>query len=134
MKKIFIILLILSVALFAFGCGSDDTAIEDDEDYTTGEDYYFGWVETPVVDGDVVLVEYTDSSECTPEALAEWYKQDVEDSGYNYAVIEYTDKEHRGVHAANGVISKNVAIYNHSYTDNTPKTIIYTYVDGHLEE
>ena len=133
MKKILVLSFVFLFALFCFGCG-DDSDIEDDEDYITGEDVYFGSVSTDIKGDHVVLIEYAEQSECTPEALAEWYKQDVNDQGYAYALIEYLDKDDRGIHAANDVITKNVVIRNHNFIDETPDTIIYRYADGQLEK
>ena len=120
MKKLLIVLLLVLFAFTIVGCSDDPAGVFQDG------------TESSIDPG--TYIEYAESSECTPEALASWYKNDILDKGYNVGIIIYTDMDDAGIHAANNVISKNVVIEDDAYVDNMSDTVIYTYEDGQLKE
>ena len=142
MKKICILSLLVALALFCCSCSSepqydyDSSETQEQEvDYPEDENFYFGRGEiiTPSGGSDV-LVEYAEPLDCTKEALASWYKQDVQDAGYAYALIIYTGGDCRGVYASpEGVIQTDVVIEDDSFVDTTDKTNVYVYKNGKLE-
>lgn len=142
MKKFCIIALLIALALFCCSCSSEpqydyDSAEtqEQEVDYPEDENLYFGRGEiiTPSGGADV-LVEYAEPIDCTKEALASWYKQDVQGAGYAYALIIYTGGDCRGVYASpEGVIQTDVVIEDDSFVDTTDKTSVYVYKNGKLE-
>lgn len=142
MKKFLPLLLVFALALFCCSCSSEpqydyDSAEtqEQEVDYPEDENLYFGRGEiiTPSGGSDV-LVEYAEPIDCTKEALASWYKQDVQGAGYAYALIIYTGGDCRGVYASpEGVIQTDVVIEDDSFVDTTDKTSVYVYKNGKLE-
>ena len=142
MKKIYILSLLIALALFCCSCssgpqydyGSAETK-DQEVSYPEDEDLYFGYGEVfAPAGGSDVLVEYAEPLDCTKEALASWYKQDVQGAGYAYALIIYTGVDCRGVYASpEGVIQTDVVIEDGSFVDSTDKTIVYVYKNGKLE-
>ena len=142
MKKFYILFLLIVLALFCCSCSSgpqydyDSAETQEQEiEYPENEDFYFGRGEiiTPSGGADV-LVEYAEPLDCTKEALASWYKQDVQGAGYAYALIIYTGGDCRGVYASpEGVIQTDVVIEDDSFVDTTDKTNVYVYKNGKLE-
>lgn len=142
MKKFYILSLLVALALFCCSCASgpqydyDSAETQEQEvEYPENEDFYFGRGEiiTPSGGSDV-LVEYAEPLDCTKEALASWYKQDVQGAGYAYALIIYTGGDCRGVYASpEGVIQTDVVIEDDSFVDTTDKTSVYVYKNGKLE-
>lgn len=142
MKKFLPILLVFALLFSLSACGDEpqydyDSAEtqEQEVDYPENENFYFGRGEiiTPSGGSDV-LIEYAEPIDCTKEALASWYKQDVQGAGYAYALIIYTGGDCRGVYASpEGVIQTDVVIEDDSFVDSTDKTIVYVYKNGKLE-
>lgn len=146
MKKLAIILLALLLTLSLTACGDDseDVYIDDSvktedqtsevEDYFEDDSLYFGrGEEIAPTDGSLVLVEYAEPIDCTLKNLAAWYKQDVKDKGYNYALVIYDGGDNRGVYASpEGVIHTDVVIEEDSFVDTTEKSEVYIYKNGKL--
>lgn len=142
MKKFFPLLLVFVLLFSLSACGDEpqydyDSAEtqEQEVDYPENENFYFGRGEiiTPSGGSDV-LIEYAEPIDCTKEALASWYKQDVAGTDFAYAILVYDDEENRGVYAADGVISRDVVIEDLSYTGDTDKTDVFVYNNGKLEK
>lgn len=143
MKKITLVLLLVFLVFSCCACSSGpqyeygSPEVKDHEsEYLEDEDLYFGRGEviTPSGGSDV-LVEYAEPLDCTKEALASWYKQDVQGAGYAYALIIYDGGDNRGVYASpDGVIHTDVVIEDDAFVDTTDKSRTYIYKNGKLEE
>ena len=78
------------------------------------------------------------SSDCTEEALADWYYNYIlpNKHRYKYFIILYSDKSYEGVHYSDGLIEKDVEIvqertYKYHYLyDNTGATTYIPAGDG----
>lgn len=131
MKKFLPILLVFALLFSLSACGDEP---EDDEEYLDTDACVFWDVDTPVVGDHMIIVEHADSFDCTPEALAKWYKQDVKANGYKYGLVLYDDAEGIGVYAANNVITTEAVIEDNSFVDMTDKSVVYAYKNGKLEK
>lgn len=74
------------------------------------------------------------SSECTEEALADWYYNYVKVNSFNYNIILFTDKnDNTGCYAANGIIEVGTVFIEDKYGDysvgNTQNSVIYAPAD-----
>ena len=143
MKKIYILSLLIALALFCCSCSSGpqyeygSPEVKDQEsEYLEDEDLYFGRGEVIApTENSEVLIEYAEPLDCTKEALASWYKQDVQGAGYSYALIIYDGGDSRGVYASpDGVIHTDVVIEDDAFVDTTEKSRTYIYKNGKLEE
>lgn len=138
MKKLITIILSLLLVISIAGCSQGPTynyGEEPAEDYLEDGSLYFGRGEEVAPDsGGLALYEYADSADCTLKDLAAWYKQDVKDKDYTFAMIYYEDQAGHGVHAANNVISTNIIIDDGAYVDDTPQTEVYVYENGKLKK
>ena len=136
MKKILLLFMILSVALFVFGCGSKGAPEEingqpriapvDDPPYNNELYYYAG-----EVTDENVLIEYTTRDRCTLEELNNFYICDLKDKDYEHAIIYYTDKPGYGVYAAGKVITKDVKI-EYGLPLDTDETAVYECINGKI--
>ena len=62
-------------------------------------------------------VVFADSTQCTDEALADWYFNHVAKGECNWYMILYTDKENMGVYAISSLIQKDVSFEKDQYGD-----------------
>lgn len=84
-------------------------------------------------------VIYADSSECTDDAIVDWYTNYVTENDFNYSFIIYTDKEGYGILESNGVIAIGVEVEKDEYGDyysgnNSDARIITIDKDGKIVE
>lgn len=136
MKKILIILLALSVTLFAFGCGNKSAPEEingqpriapvDNPPRNNDLYYYAG-----EITDENVLIEYTTRDRCTLEELNNFYICDLKNKDYEHAIIYYTDKPGYGVYAAGKIITVDVKI-EYGLPLNTDDTAEYECINGKI--
>ena len=81
-----------------------------------------------------------DSSECTDEALIDWYNNYIRKNDFNYSFIVYTDMEGYGIFTSSGIVEiGDEIIYdeeNDEYNvgDNSQARIVAIYEDGTMQE
>lgn len=129
MKKMLLAILSTVMALSLVACGgstSVDKSSSEEVNHTTQSvaHLYDRAVEKPVMNGvrTESIGEYSvtkaDSSECTDEAIADWYYNYVAKHDFNYCLIVYTDKdEEYGCYSIDGMVQKDIEIEMDEYGD-----------------
>ena len=115
--------------------GSESSSEEEEEVESAGavstispdqfEFHLYDWARVkPVMNGirTEKIGEYSvieaDSSDCTEEALADWYYNYVAKNDFNYCLVVYTDKDEKlGCYATDIFVQKDVEIEQDEYGD-----------------